>query len=168
VVLVGHSYGGMVITGVADLASERIGRLVYLDAATPKSGDANADFGNSRRAFEFDGQMIDGVDQFMFPSENTIRLMGVTDPVDVEWMMERLTPQPWKCMTQPLTLTNEAALAALPQYHIVCTSTLPHRSPELMARARAENRLWDIDTGHDLMITEPARVANALIEVLER
>src|SRR5262245_27253642 len=38
VVLVGHSYGGMVITGVADRAPERIGRLVFLDAANPKNG----------------------------------------------------------------------------------------------------------------------------------
>ena len=34
-----------------------------------------------------------------------------------------------------------------------------------MARARAEGRLWDIDTGHDLMITEPEQVAEALLQV---
>lgn len=168
VVLVGHSYGGMVITGVADRIPERVGRLVYLDAANPKNGDANADFGNSRRAFEFDGRVIDGVELFMFPSENTIRLMGVSDPKDIVWMLERLTPQPWKCMTQPLALSDEVALAKIPQYHIVCSSTLPHRAEHIMARARAENRLWDIDTGHDLMITEPQQVADALLEVLLR
>ena len=61
-------------------------------------------------------------------------------------------------------VTNEAALWAIPQYHIVCTSTLATRDPELMAKARDEDRLWDIDTGHDLMITEPEAVA----ELLER
>src|SRR5262245_7237499 len=40
VVLVGHSYGGMVITGVADRVPDRIGDLVYLDAATPKNGES--------------------------------------------------------------------------------------------------------------------------------
>jgi pimeloyl-ACP methyl ester carboxylesterase len=40
VILVGHSYGGMVITGVADRATDRIGRLVYLDAATPVNGQS--------------------------------------------------------------------------------------------------------------------------------
>ena len=59
-------------------------------------------------------------------------------------------------------LTDEAALAEIPQYHVVCTSTLATREPTRMARARAEGRLWDIDTGHDLMITEPAAVADAL------
>ena len=43
VILVGHSYGGMVVTGVADRASDRIGRLVYLDAANPKDGQSLVD-----------------------------------------------------------------------------------------------------------------------------
>ena len=72
---------------------------------------------------------------------------------------------PWKCFEQPLLLTNEAALSAIPRYHIVCTSTLASRDPELMAKVRAEGRLWDIDTGHDLMITEPEAVTAALLEI---
>jgi hypothetical protein len=47
----------------------------------------------------------------------------------------------------------------------VCTSTLATRDPKLIEAARAEDRLWDIDTGHDLMISEPQAVANALLEV---
>jgi pimeloyl-ACP methyl ester carboxylesterase len=168
VVLVGHSYGGMVITGVADRESERIGRLVYLDAANPKNGEANADRGNSRATRARDGRVVEGVELFMFPSPDTIRLMGVTEPGDVAWMMERLTPQPWRCSAQPLRLTDEAKLWSLPQYHIICTSTLPGRLPDVIAKARAENRLWTIDTGHDLMITEPQAVADALLQVLER
>jgi pimeloyl-ACP methyl ester carboxylesterase len=168
VVLVGHSYGGMVITGVGDRESKRVGRLVYLDAATPRTGNSNSDFGNSRRTREFDGTIVDGVELFMLPSENTIRLMGVTDPADVKWMMERLTPQPWKCMSDRLWLTDDEALRAIPQYHIVCTSTLPVRDPELIDQARSQGRLWAIDTGHDLMITEPRAVVDALLEVLNR
>ena len=54
---------------------------------------------------------------------------------------------------------------AIPQYHIVCTSTLATRDRALIDRARAEGRLWDIDTGHDLMITEPEWTADALLQV---
>ena len=43
VVLVGHSYGGMVVTGIADRAAERIGKLVYLDAANPTNGQSLVD-----------------------------------------------------------------------------------------------------------------------------
>jgi hypothetical protein len=89
----------------------------------------------------------------------------VTDPADLAWMAGRLTGHPWKCFEQPLKLTNEAAFAAIPQYHIVCTSTLATRDPELMNNARAGGRLWDIDTGHDLMITEPRAVADALLGI---
>jgi hypothetical protein len=42
------------------------------------------------------------------------------------------------------------------------TSTLATRDPALVADARAAGRLWDVDTGHDLMITEPAAVTAAL------
>jgi hypothetical protein len=80
-------------------------------------------------------------------------------------MAERLTAHPWKCFEQPLDLSNEDALWAIPQYHIVCTSTLATRDSDLMAKARAEGRLWDIDTGHDLMITEPEKVVRALLQV---
>jgi len=60
------------------------------------------------------------------------------------------------------------ALWAIPQYHIVCTSTLATRDPDMIAEARAAGRLWDVDTGHDLMITEPQAVAAALLEVAAR
>jgi hypothetical protein len=80
-------------------------------------------------------------------------------------MQPRLTPHPWRCFEQKLELQNEDALWAIPQYHIVCTATLATRDPELMGKARADGRLWDIDTGHDLMISEPQAVADALLEV---
>ena len=84
-------------------------------------------------------------------------------------MVERLTPHPWKCFEQRAACSpNEAALRTIPQFHIVCTSTLATRDPELMGNARAAGRLWEIDTGHDLMITEPEAVAEALLQVAER
>ena len=80
-------------------------------------------------------------------------------------MDDKLTLHPWKCFDQTLVLTNEDALAAIPQYHVVCTSTLATRERTRMERARAEGRLWDIDTGHDLMITEPEWVAHTLQQI---
>lgn len=51
--------------------------------------------------------------------------------------------------------------------HMVCTSTLATRDAQLMGEARSEARLWDIDTGHDLMINEPEKVAEVLLEVAD-
>jgi pimeloyl-ACP methyl ester carboxylesterase len=166
VVLVGHSYGGMVITGVADRASDRIGRLVYLDAATPVQGQSLVDVaGPIIEAVRPSGQMRDGVELVLLPGPGAGAFYGVTDPDDLAWMDARLTGHPWRCFEQRLELEHEELLWSIPQYHIVCSSTLATRDPELMAKARVDGRLWDIDTGHDLMLTEPEQVAAALIEV---
>jgi pimeloyl-ACP methyl ester carboxylesterase len=166
VILVGHSYGGMVVTGVADRAADRIGRLVYLDAANPVNNQSLVDVsGPVIEAVRPYGHVVDGVELVLFPDPDIVKLYGVTDPDDVDWMTARLTPHPWICFEQKLRLSNEGALWAIPQYHIVCTSTLATRDPELMDKARANGRLWDIDTGHDLMITEPQLVADALMEI---
>ena len=166
VILVGHSYGGMVITGVADRAPDRVDRLVYLDAANPVNGQSLVDVaGPVIEAVRPDGRVVDGVELVLLPSPDAGRLYGVTDPDDLAWMAERLTGHPWQCFEQKLVLTNEPALWAIPRYHVVCTSTLATRDPELLEQARAEGRLWDIDTGHDLMITEPEAVADVLLQV---
>ena len=166
VILVGHSYGGMVITGVADRSADRVGRLVYLDAATPVNGQSLVDVaGPVINAVRPAGEVVDGVELVLLPGPDAGLLYGVTDPDDLAWMAGRLTGHPWRCFEQELRLTNEDVLWAIPQYHIVCTSTLATRDPELMGKARADGRLWEVDTGHDLMITEPEAVATALLEV---
>src|SRR6478736_4666145 len=168
VILVGHSYGGMVITGVVDRAPDRIGRVVYLDAANPLNGQSLVDVaGPIIEATRPLGEVVDGVELVLLPAPGAGAFYGVTDPDAIAWMDERLTGHPWKCFEQPLELTNEAASARIPQYHIVCTSTIATRDPELVEKARAEGRLWDIDTGHDLMITEPEAVADRLLQVAD-
>ena len=166
VILVGHSYGGMVITGIADRAAERIGRLVYLDAANPVNGQSLLDVaGPMIEATRPAGAVVDGVELVLLPSPEAGRFYGVTDDDDVAWMADRLTGHPWACFEQPLRLTNEDALWAIPRYHIVCSATVATRDRTMVEEARAAGRFWEIDTGHDLMITEPAWVAEALLEV---
>lgn len=166
VILVGHSYGGMVVTGVADRAADRVGRLVYLDAASPVNNQSLVDVaGPIIEAVRPAGRVVDGVELVLLPGPDAGRMYGVTDPNDLAWMAERLTGHPWQCFEQRLRLRNEEQLWAIPQYHIVCTSTLASRDAGMMDEARAGGRLWDIDTGHDLMITQPEAVADALLQV---
>jgi pimeloyl-ACP methyl ester carboxylesterase len=166
VVLVGHSYGGMVITGVADRATGRVGKVVYLDAANPRNGQSLLDVaGPIIEMTRPIGAIVDGVELVLLPTPDAGMFYGVSDVDDLAWMADRLTGHPWMCFEQKLVLTNEEALWALPQFHIVCESTVATRAPALMDKARAEGRLWQIDTGHDLMITEPDFVAEALVEI---
>ena len=95
------------------------------------------------------------------------RFYGVEDDADVAWMADRLTGHPWACFAQPVVLTDEAALWAIPRYHIVCSAKVPTRDHTMVEGARAAGRFWEIDTGHDLMITEPEFVADALMQVAQ-
>jgi pimeloyl-ACP methyl ester carboxylesterase len=165
VILVGHSYGGMVITGVADRAAGRTSHRVYLDAAYPVNGESLlAHAGGSIAPLKQTMRVIDGVELVGFPEQMPPQFFGVTDAVDVAWVAARLRGHPWACYTQPLRLTNEAAMRAIPESHLVCSSTLSGRDVALIT-ARSDGRVWDIDTGHDLMITEPDWVVDRLEEV---
>lgn len=165
VVLVGHSYGGMVITGVADRVPDRIGHLVYLDAATPANGQSLVDVaGPLMLLARSAGRIVDGIEMVLYPDREFLEIYGVTDPEQAAWMELKLTPHPWNCFEQKLQLGNEEALARIPQSHIVCTASLPGRDLEKL-RTVADGRVWDIDTGHDLMITEPEAVAQMLLRL---
>jgi pimeloyl-ACP methyl ester carboxylesterase len=162
-VLVGHSYGGMVITGAADRASDRVDHLVYLDAATPSNGNSLVDVaGPFMKAARADSRMIDGVELCLFPTEETIPFYGVIDAQDIAWMRDRLTPHPWRCFEQKLTLTNETALKEIPRSFIFTTLFLALRDD---LSDRSGGRVWDIDTGHDMMITEPNKVAELIDQI---
>jgi len=165
VILVGHSYGGMVITGVADRATDRIGHLVFLDAATPTNGQSLVDVaGPLMLAARADGQIVDGVELVLFPGRDPMSYFGVTDPAQIAWMHPKLTPHPWKCFEQKLVLTNEDAMRKIPQTHIVCAQTLPFRDRGAL-EAASDGRVWAVDTGHDLMISEPEKVARLLMRL---
>jgi pimeloyl-ACP methyl ester carboxylesterase len=165
VILAGHSYGGMVITGVADRALDRVGHLVFLDALQPRDGEAMADLvpvilDIARRTTD------DGVELTLLPEERKPSDYGVTDPGDVAWLAGKLTPHPLTCFTQPLHLANEAAVRAIPRSGIYCRTTLGQWPPGQVARAKALERVWEIDTGHDLMVTQPQIVAQTLLRLV--
>ena len=163
-VLVGHSYGGMVIRGAADRAPERVGKLVFLDAPFGRSNaEAFPPIVEMRKA----GRVIDGVELVVFPNEDLVRFYGIDDAQETARLLQRLTPHPWKSLEQHLVLENEPALEAIPQYHIVSKSSLEMgaHNQDRIARARAEGRFWEIDSGHCLQITAPEAVADLLNEI---
>ena len=169
VYLAGHSYGGMVITGVADRALERVGHLVFLDAAQPRNGEALSTLSPALMDLAHSqARMVDGVELVLFPDSDAVAVYGVTDPADAAWMAPRLSPHPWACFTPPLRMDREAEVLALPRTSVNCTPTLKVRPEGYLHRAFEARHLFEIDTGHDLMITEPARTAEMLMEIVRR
>lgn len=162
VILVGHSYGGMVITGVADQALDRVGHLVFLDAAQPLDGESLADVTPAIMAAARAGGSVVGGVELVLPPEGG-ETFGVTDPAVQAWMLERLTPHPWKTFEQKLRLSDEASVRKLPRTSINCTETMARRPAEKRHRALEADNVWEIDTGHDLMLTEPAWVTEKLL-----
>ena len=166
VILVGHSYGGMVITGVADRAADRVGRLVYLDAANPVNGQSLVDIaGPVLEVARAVGREVGRRRARPVPAPDAGLFYGVTDPDDLAWMAERLTPHPWSASSSRCGSPTRRRCGRSRSTTSCARRRWPTRDPELIGKARAAGRLWEIDTGHDLMITEPRAVADALLEI---
>jgi pimeloyl-ACP methyl ester carboxylesterase len=166
VILVGHSYGGMVITGVADRALDRIGQLVYLDAAHPQDGESLVDLTPGIMALaKQDLRKINGADVVLGPGTHAVSMVSSTDQEIAAWEAAHRTPFPWKAFTQKLRLGNEAAVRKIPRTSINCTPTLRMRPADKLQRAFDADRVWEIDTTHDLMVTKPQEVAEMLLRL---
>lgn len=168
VILAGHSYGGAVITGVADRALDRVEQLVFLDAALPMNGESIADASPGIRAVALaDTRTVNGIELILWPDNPISRaIYGITDDGDWAWARERLSPHPWRTFLEPLRLQNVDAVARLPRTLINCTSTMRTWTGESRIRHLAGDRVWQIDTGHDLMITEPEKTAALLLQLV--
>lgn len=168
VILVGHSYAGMVITGVADRvlqqSASRLSWLVYLDAAIPVNHESLVDCSPGIRQFaETDMQRVNDIDLVLWPGPVTQHIYGVYD-ADWQWIQPKLTPHPWRTFAEPLVLVDEAAVRRIPRAIINCKTTLDRRPESRRARYAQGDRVWQLDDApHDVMITQPHRVAELLL-----
>jgi len=112
-----------------------------------------------------DSQVVDGVELVLWPVPDMGRMYGVSDPADLAWMQDKLTPHPWACFEQPLRLTDEAAVTKISRTNINCVASLRSSEPEALERQLGADRVWEVDTGHDLMITEPEVVSEMLLRL---
>lgn len=162
VVLVGHSYAGGVIAGVADRIPERLSKLVFLDAMLMKNGQSALDVSpeDIRKRFIKSANQFDKGLSLPFLSAE---FFGITNAHDVKWVNERLTNQPFRTFRQPLVLKHPYG-NHLPLTYIACTN------PELRAiRPFADetktSKGWkylELKTGHDAMMTMPVELAQML------
>jgi pimeloyl-ACP methyl ester carboxylesterase len=166
VVLVGHSYSGVVVTAVAAALPERVSDVVYLDAFVPQEGRSIFDLLPPERVAVFEHAARAHGDGWNVPLpwEQAITGWGVTDPDDVAWMMPLLTPQ-------PLATFHERAGAwatkpAVRRTFVHCLDKPGGDSFAGFAAGAASDHEWrflTLDAGHDAMVTAPAATAAALI-----
>lgn len=161
VVLVGHSYGGMVVTGVVARLPDRIRRLIYLDAFVPRDGDSVLTLLPADVAAEMRGRVVDG---WRLPPNP---LPPDTPPGDVAWLAPRRAAQPFATFTQPLPL--EPARPP-PRAYIYCTRLGPADVFGPFAERARRERGWsyrEIDASHSPHITAPAALVELLLELAE-
>ena len=98
IVLIGHSYGGMVATGVADRARDKVKQLIYIDAFVPKDGQSLLDLNEVARPHM--QELARAGDGYRVPPNPT---PPDTPPADVEWLSERRVHMPVKCFETKLS-----------------------------------------------------------------
>jgi pimeloyl-ACP methyl ester carboxylesterase len=164
VVLVGHSYGGLVISGVADRVGARLSHLAFLDAVIVSNGEAwNATHSPDRvaawakLAAASGGVSLPPIDAGAF---------GIGNAADRAWVNRQLTPHPYRTYIEPLRLTHPLG-NGVRKTHIAC------RGPGALSTAARRVRIdatsgWQIralNAAHDAMITAPAALADLLLSI---
>lgn len=164
VILVGHSYAGMVITGVADKIPSRLSQLVYLDAFVPESGQSNWDQVGSTHDPNSKEPVLP--DSWFIPAPESVEEWGITDPKEVEWIITRLTP------ITKAQVVEKLFIGAKTSEHIrkAFISCVVDQYPPL---TRTASRIrgtpgwhyFELETGHDGMVTAPEALAELLIQL---
>jgi len=155
VILLGHSYGGMVITGVADRIPERIARLVYLDAFVPDDGETVMGL-RKAGSLPIEQMVKDG---FIVPTW-----------VKPDWHFPKDVPHPLKTFTDPIALKNQLVAAKIPATYILTVEkgARPEDDDFYAASVRAKARGWPViimEGDHVVNWRQPEALAELLLRI---
>ncbi len=151
VILLGHSYGGMVATGVADRAQDRIAHLIYLDAFVPKDGQSLSDLVPEAQRQRMRASAAAGDGWRVTPNPTP----EDTSAEDRAWIADKRLPHPLKCMEMPLRLQNGPL--TLGRSYIEATRNIngPFGTFAVEARRTPGWTCYEIDASHSPNITAP-------------
>jgi pimeloyl-ACP methyl ester carboxylesterase len=170
IVLVGHSYGGMIITGVADSVPERIRRLVYCNAFVPNHGESVSDMLPPQHIGLFEANAAErGDGSVVLPFEVWREaFINDADLDTAERAYRSLNPHPFKTLTDKISLrTNPSEMVAAKSY-VNCTEdiSLPHHWPwhPRLSQKLGLFRLIQVSGSHELCFSNPDRLAQAIMQ----
>jgi pimeloyl-ACP methyl ester carboxylesterase len=160
-VLIGHSYGGMVATALADRVPGRISRLIYLDAYVPRDGQAMTDlFPNGVERLR---EALKSGDGWRLPPNPA---PPDTNPEDAQWVQALRLPQPAKTFETPVRLRNGDT--KIPRTYVYYKRAGP-ADPFRVFAERAQRENWDyreLDASHSAHITAPEALAALLNSIV--
>lgn len=170
IVLAGHSYGGMVITGVADAIPHRIHRLVYWNAFVPNHGESVTDLSPPHYAQAFDAIAAASPDNSVALPYPLWRDAFINDADEAlaKKTHETLNAHPYATLTDKIELKSNPATWPMGKSYINCTedTAMPHSFPwhPRMSQKLGLFRLVQCPGSHELCFTDPKLLAEKMIE----
>jgi pimeloyl-ACP methyl ester carboxylesterase len=162
VVLCGHSYGGLVVSGVAEKSASAIGSIVFLDAFVPENGDAMTDLTS--------GAVRDNIKAAAERGDLGVPARSAAafhvNENDQAWVDAMCVPQPIGTMTEKMTLTGARERIGKKAY--IRAAAYPNPGFDAAyARVKADTswRTYEVRCGHDVMVDMPERLGEILVEV---
>lgn len=161
VVLVGHSYGGMVITGVAEHCADRVAHVVYLDGFRPEHGQSAWDISPDAKE-RWEEAADEAGNGWLVPPPDPKEAYGMSGS-DAEWVRENLVSTPLLTHEQPVR-APDARATDVPQTYVACSQYEGFESEARRAR-NEEIEYHELDAGHDAMVTAPEEVTAILLDL---
>ncbi|EJC63116.1 hypothetical protein QWA_05885 [Alcaligenes faecalis subsp. faecalis NCIB 8687] len=167
VVLVGHSFAGLVISGVADVMPRCIRHLIYLDAFILPSGTSTFDTLPEKMV----ESMIASAGQSTIPAvpPPPLHALGLHATEDLRFVGNRLTPQPLSVYRSALVLQNPVIGNSRPCTYISCTQPV-FRAVDTSREWARQQKDWEfreLETGHSAAITHPDLLSRLLVEIAD-
>jgi len=174
IILIGHSFSGLVITGVADRIKDKIKKIVFFDALVPRSGVMGAITPDKKtgalpsRWTENTHKFIDGYKMVFWDKYGVDMLIPVSETTHAKRLKKLITTHPAKTWTDQLSLKNGGWKGLSPSY-IHCVGQAPYKSSEWMYGPAKTDREWqflELDIPRNGMLTHPELVATTFVNLI--
>jgi pimeloyl-ACP methyl ester carboxylesterase len=167
--LVGHSYGGMIISGVADRLADRIKRLVYINAFVPLNGECLNDMVPPHYIGLFDAIAGANNNAVMLPFEIWREsFINDADFTLAKSAFDKLNPHAYRTFTDKIKLSKQLAEMQIGKSYVNCQqdTAMPHSHPwhPRLSERLGLFRLVECPGSHEMFFSNPARLAQAILE----